>query len=740
MPNQGITQSTLPQAPIKPFTSAPSTSTLTPQSVVSPIQPQAPQPASQTAPQNGALDPKIVNLAQAIRQTESQGNFAAKGASGEYGAYQFMPDTWNGNAPRFGVNVPLDQATPAQQNEVAYKQLQEWSTQHPDWNVGNFASAWNAGPGKPDAYLQNNVGTNSKGVSYDTPAYAQKVAEAYQQFKAQNAQNAPVANVPQQGDTSSFLGDLSSGNVLGAAEKAGDFAFPIVSDLAKDFQGSSTKSTLQQLGDAGMSALWFLPYGGIAGRVAEGAAEALGAGKGALGAAELISEALPSAENTAKAASLAKTAKTAKLIGNVATGLGAGYTGDVSANLSQGKTGTDALQPGLGTLAGGALPVALTGGGAFYNKFVGESSIIDKVQQAYEDAAGSTKSGIKNMSKTASKGLDPNPEFLAHAGILPETEEINGRRVFTTGEESASQKTIQGRITDLTNLRDEAIAKAGADVPVYLEDMRQKALQEAAGEFSGTAQKTVADHINAEFDAYKGQFGDKEGNISLTEANSIKKDLQGKTNYDATRPSIITRANSLMANVAKTSVEQGAEGVGLKGVKDINKIIQQHIDAKAFLNRINGQTVKGGRIGKYIEGAVGAYAGNTLGASLGGGLGGAAGTLVGGAAGLAFSHFMQKFASGGTISAAAIGRMAAQDPEVVQNFLQYLGKSGKILAPVIHPAEESGASIAQDVMNKSPGDRILKAFDHDGALKAGYSQEEIDSFLESETGESKNTP
>lgn len=146
-----------------------------------------------TLPQNtgtaapSGLDPQLVNLAKAIRTTESNGNFQATGKSGEYGAYQFMPTTWAATAPKFGVTTSLQQATPEQQNEVAYKQLAEWKTEHPDWNVGNFASAWNAGPGKPDAYIQGNVGTNSQGVSYDTPAYAQKVATAYQTFKTQTA-------------------------------------------------------------------------------------------------------------------------------------------------------------------------------------------------------------------------------------------------------------------------------------------------------------------------------------------------------------------------------------------------------------------------------------------------------------------------------------------------------------------------------------------------------------------------
>lgn len=246
MPNQAITQSTLPQAPIKPFTSAPSTFQITPASTQAPPSVTPTQNVSQ--PTSG-LDPKIVNLAQAIRQTESQGNFQAQGKSGEYGAYQFMPSTWAGNAPRFGVNVPLDQATPAQQNEVAYKQLQEWSQQHPEWNVGNFASAWNAGPGKPDAYQQGNVGTNSKGVNYDTPAYAQKVAEAYQQFKAQNAQNAPVANVPQGMEEAPSLGGFGGNIIKSGANFLGNLGQAVLHpiDTVQNIGGAAVGG-LQELG------------------------------------------------------------------------------------------------------------------------------------------------------------------------------------------------------------------------------------------------------------------------------------------------------------------------------------------------------------------------------------------------------------------------------------------------------------------------------------------------------------
>lgn len=137
--------------------------------------------------QNTQLDPSVVNLARAIRQTESGGDFSAKGASGEHGAYQFTSDTWNSEAPKYGINVPIEKATPEQQNAVAYNKIKEWKDGGKD--VTNIASMWNAGEGEPDAYTgkfsngKSSIGTNKFGVKYDVPAYAKSVAGAYLKLK-----------------------------------------------------------------------------------------------------------------------------------------------------------------------------------------------------------------------------------------------------------------------------------------------------------------------------------------------------------------------------------------------------------------------------------------------------------------------------------------------------------------------------------------------------------------------------
>lgn len=168
------------------------------------------------------LDPQAVNLAKAIRSVETQGQpdpFTAKGSSGEHGAYQFMPDTWNRLSKQFGVNVPLEQSTPQQQNEVAYKQIKQWKDQ--GYNVGQIASMWNSG--KPNAYQDPNYkGPNKYGVQFNTPQYAESVAKAYQAIK--NGQSTAGITSPstvtttqptQAGQTSSTTGGIDWGKVLG---------------------------------------------------------------------------------------------------------------------------------------------------------------------------------------------------------------------------------------------------------------------------------------------------------------------------------------------------------------------------------------------------------------------------------------------------------------------------------------------------------------------------------------------
>lgn len=180
-----------------------------------------------TSPQSTALDPDAVNLAKAIRQTESGGNPTAVGKSGEYGAYQYTPATWAKDSASAGVNVPLQQATLEQQNQVAYTKIK--SLKDSGMNVGQIASVWNRGD--PNAYLDSNKkGVNSYGASYDVPAYAKSVATAYQTIKNGGQVNADPNN-PSSTANQTQVQDPNAPNTYGAMFPASQSDTPVTAGL-----------------------------------------------------------------------------------------------------------------------------------------------------------------------------------------------------------------------------------------------------------------------------------------------------------------------------------------------------------------------------------------------------------------------------------------------------------------------------------------------------------------------------
>jgi len=123
------------------------------------------------------MDNDVINLAKAIRQTESGGDFNAKGGSGESGAYQWMPNTWKAHAKQALGNENAEM-TPSNQNAVAYTVLKSWKDQ--GLNPAQIAAKWNSGS---ETGWENKRGVNSAGIAYDVPKYVKSVTDAYQTVK-----------------------------------------------------------------------------------------------------------------------------------------------------------------------------------------------------------------------------------------------------------------------------------------------------------------------------------------------------------------------------------------------------------------------------------------------------------------------------------------------------------------------------------------------------------------------------
>lgn len=132
----------------------------TPEQVAEMVDQMLPQSFSQ------AGNATASNIANAIKTVESGGNYNAKGASGEIGAYQFMGSTWKQWAKEF-LGDANAQPTPQNQDAVAQAKIESLLQQGK--TPEEIALIWNAGT------AVRRSGVNKYGVKYDSGAYADKV-------------------------------------------------------------------------------------------------------------------------------------------------------------------------------------------------------------------------------------------------------------------------------------------------------------------------------------------------------------------------------------------------------------------------------------------------------------------------------------------------------------------------------------------------------------------------------------
>lgn len=655
---------------------------------------QAPQQtqgqASGTSSAGGALDPEAVALAKAIRQHESGGNPEQVGKSGEYAAYQWMPGTWKSMAKAAGVNVPLHQATLEQQNQVAYHQIKTWKDQ--GYNVGQIASMWNAGAGEPNAYLgtysngQTASGTNSYGAQYNVPAYANAVDKLYQQYKKQEM----AANPPAQGSNHqqkvTTQGLSQPTDPTGNSTILGDlvnWAFPIAGDLYHDASGTSKKSALQQLGDLGLSGLWFLP--GV-GDVAEAGIR----GAGLLGEAG------------------------AKIAGQALGGAATGYAADVSSHLAQGQTNAgQVLTPGLGTLAGGVLGGAIGKLGSKY----GQEGVLNRVSNSNHSILDSLMKTGRMQERAYAKSGVSTGEFAANKGInLAGLVDNASKRYNTIG----TSRTIEDQANTLHSL----VGEVAKNVPGNLDTAKLgKLIADRVGRASGGKFMQAADRkaiVNDFFNkALSSDYGKQ---LDLSSLLNLKQEATILGKYNSTDPFVNTAAAVEKRNVyrmighyLRRASETMAKKGGLDGLGKMNQLIGMHYDLADALAQLDGHAARGGRLGDALSGQAGEFAGSIIGDKVGGLSGTILGFLAGHLAGKGAAAIMRRMGSY-PITQRLLNHIAETDPQIVDKFVSELKKN------TAKGAE--AASEAKKLMNMASAGQQLSPIKHPqvgrkGGLLAG---------------------
>jgi hypothetical protein len=638
------------------------------------------------------IDPKVKALTQAIRRAETGGladPYNARGASGEFGAYQFMPDTFKNYAQKYLGNANA-QPTVENQNKIAYSFVKE--KKDSGFTPAQIASMWNAGEGRPNAYAENFRGTNKLGVAYDVPAYVSKVSNYYKELSAQLVPTAQASTGVQPKEPAigaspvglgkalaqSFVGSKNAEQVAGGIDKilAGQRELLSRRNKAKnegrdtsrlDIALAQTNQTLKELGadvqdvatagietkdviGATLGTLAYLPVGFGASKVAS----AIGAG----GTLRNIAGGVASGAISGAGAGALQ-------------GAGDAMTRDESVVGGAIKGGL--IGGALGGVIGGAVPIIGATGSALGRAVKGNvAPKFDDVAQQYADnILDTTKRNSKITAQfEKANGVKPQNE-LVRRGIIPAIED--GKVNFDDGILKLENEVDQfdDAIDRVVNRYKDLRIDENQVVDRIESALKTDPALATSGRVSST--RKLAQEI---LDGYKDDFG--RSNFTLKEIQDFKKaqyKLANRFKTGAVPDYTKADGHTIVAKAFKEIIENNIDDVA---VRELNREYGRAISLMDYMAKVSGTAVKGGRLGKYFARSIGAVAGSQ---------GGLVGSLIGASAGDAFASALQNYAVLGPLKARYVAQVGQGfKNEVLEQTIKYLDDVEKGLAPAVPKA------------------------------------------------------
>ena len=525
------------------------------------------------------LDQDVVNLAKAIRQVES-GNRAVTPREGSQlgGAsrYQYTHDTWRGVAAKYlgDENAPLSLEN---ENKATYMRIKDWKDQ--GYNPGQIASMWNAGEGKPNAHLENWRGVNQYGVEYDTPGYAKKVAEAYQQIK-KNAMGG-VYNQPPQ--PHQFTPVQQSGyetlqNQVGA--KQGGFFSDVGESLTGVGQGIDEAQRKASQGDINMASGLWQSAGAVAGGVGDVIDDTLSnlpvVGGVYQGATQLLGGAVKGAMDTEIGQKAQQWAEEhPEMAGNIGAGVDIISMIPLFKALKMGKTGLADVR------------TAATKGATEQAAMRELESSLNKTQR-------------RILERSNSRGQDALGLIVKNQEYLPDVIEKNGKYYFDTTESAkAIQRSVDADEKALQNLLESTMANSpdAQGIAFNINDVAKQTLDDVLDSVGRTGgYDSIKDAVTKYFDSYTKSMRGVEF-VNLSELNDIKRDVRRAINFDAIDPTgtLAKEAQLSASQSLMKQVEDAAKKAGVEGVADINKRMGESLTALKLIEHLgDGKVIKSG--------------------------------------------------------------------------------------------------------------------------------------------------
>ncbi len=556
------------------------------------------------------MDQDVINLAKAIRQTESGGDFNAKGKSGESGAYQWTPATWKAHA-RDALGNENAEMTPSNQNAVAYTILKK--RKDAGLNPAQIAAEWNSGSAQG---WEEKRGTNKFGVQYDVPKYVKSVTDAYQQYKAGNP-NPSIS--PNPSTTGGYNPTPFSGggqfaiNISGtpqAPQKAPETPASIIPNLGEVWSGlkEGLSGRAADLSGAGTTAA----KGGV--HIGTGAIQAAGAVAGGVG--DLANAALQLVPGVQGAE---------KMLGDLIEGGMHTKTGqDVATAFSDFSKKNPEVAKTIGAGVNVLAAIPLLRGLGLVKSAVGDTataafrSNVEKTAKEEITDVLTTRPAAA-LSRAEKRGLDPVGFLTTEAKYLPDiVPNPSGGFMYSSKRGIAElEKALDADESKLQSMLDQAIKK---NVMVSLTETRMKVLNDIRREYPLSPNyKSAVKSVNDTFDSVAEASGGRDM-ISLNELNQVKREVRNAV-FDIAGDVRGTAAAEVKYNIGQSlmrQIEEIAEGAGAKGVRDLNKETARKIEAYKVLKAMDESKVKTkGGLGREAAVDVAGFGGEALGGAFG---------------------------------------------------------------------------------------------------------------------------
>lgn len=493
------------------------------------------------------IDPQVKNLVSAIGKAET-GNptpdaYTKKGASGEYGRYQFMPETWKlwAKEQLGDENAPM---TVENQNKVAYNKVKAWKDQ--GLSPAQIASKWNSGD--ENAYKTQTPGKNSLGVSYDTPSYALKVSNYYKEL-SQGTQSEDLNTDSQQTGTQKVAGVL--GNIFPGKEIGeGLAAHGVKRDIASNKIGIQypdysklTPEAIAKLKAEGVPTT-------KEGQMSENENN-VSSPTGAQIAGDLGSAALslvPGAEGVEGLST------GLKIAGGAALGAGIGTMGAVAGGAT--KASEILPQTAIGGLVGGAL----TGAG-------------EAIGAAYKGIRGAVNQ--KTEAEIAQMASNPN---ITHEEVASLSPTERNRYMDMKSEEITKQADQAKEVRDSIIQQDkERITKENTELQTKLDETKNK----QAIELKPLAKQALQDNSNLFMEKVENGFA--EGTNLKTKISSFELEDLVNQIKDPEQQALARKQFGLdeLIGETETTGRPTAKDITLKDVWDKSKSMRQSLRGSA---------------------------------------------------------------------------------------------------------------------------------------------------------------